>query len=93
MSQKTQKFCGSLKFTENRILAALSYVWIGCLIPLLLNRQDPYVGWHAKQGLILFIAETLGMLVYWFPLFGQLLLLAFIVVSVVGILQALKGEK
>jgi len=94
MSEETKKSsCCSLKFNEERILAALSYVWILCLIPLLLKRHDEYVGFHAKQGLVLFLCEVAGLLIYWLPLIGQLIFLCFVIVSVIGILQALHGKK
>ena len=77
---------------ENKTIAALSYVWILCLVPLLGKKDSEFAQFHAKQGLILFIIEIIGMLLYWFPVFGQLLFLALIVVSVIGIIKVLNGE-
>ena len=77
---------------DNKTVAALSYVWILCLVPLLGKRKSKFAQFHAKQGLVLFIAELAGTLVYWFPIFGQLLALALLVVSVIGIIKVLNGE-
>lgn len=71
----------------NKGLAVLSYVWILCLIPLLLKRDSKYAQFHAKQGLILFIAS----LASWFPFFGQILGLIILVISIIAILKVLEG--
>lgn len=73
---------------ENKTTAALSYAWILCLIPLLTKKDSKFAQFHAKQGLILLIASLLT----WFPFFGQILGLAILVVSVIGIIKALNGE-
>jgi len=77
---------------ENKTVAALSYAWILCLVPLLGKRKSKFAQFHAKQGLVLFIIELGASLVMWFPVFGQLLMLALLVVSVLGIIKALNGE-
>ena len=76
----------------NKTVAALSYAWILCLVPLLGKRKSKFAQFHAKQGLILFAIELAASLVSWFPVFGQLLILALIVVSVMGIIKAMNGE-
>jgi uncharacterized membrane protein len=77
---------------ENKVMAALSYAWILCLVPLLGKKDSKYAQFHAKQGLVLFIIELAASLFLWFPFFGQLLMLALVVVSVIGIIKALNGE-
>ncbi len=77
---------------ENKIIAAISYAWILFLVPLLGKRKSKFAQFHAKQGLVLFILELIGSLLMWFPVFGQLLMLAFVVISVIGIIKALNGE-
>ena len=76
----------------NKTMAALSYAWILCLVPLLGKRDSKFAQFHAKQGLILFIIELAAGLVMWFPVFGQLLILTLVVVSVMGIIKTLNGE-
>ena len=72
---------------KNKTVAALSYIWILFLIPLLGKKHSKFCQFHAKQGLILFLLSFLS----WFPLIGWLLGLAIIVVSVMGILKCLEG--
>lgn len=76
----------------NKTIAALSYVWILFLVPLLGKRDSNFAQFHAKQGLVLFIIEIIIGLVMWFPLIGQLLMLALVVIAVMGIIKALNGE-
>ncbi len=50
-----------------RLLASLSYLGVLCLVPLLVNRDDEFVGFHAKQGLILWIWAILALLLVIVP--------------------------
>lgn len=77
---------------ENKTVAALSYAWILCLVPLLGKRDSKFAQFHAKQGLILFGIELVASMFVWFPFFGQLFMLMLIVVAVMGIIKALNGE-
>ena len=77
---------------ENKQVAALSYIWILCLVPLLTKRDSKYAQFHAKQGLVLFIAEIIGSLVFWIPIIGWLLWVAAIILAIMGIIKALAGE-
>ncbi|EKD47008.1 MAG: hypothetical protein ACD_66C00259G0004, partial [uncultured bacterium] len=40
---------------DNKVLAALSYIFILCFVPLLLARDSKFAQYHAKQGLVLFV--------------------------------------
>ncbi len=77
---------------QNKAMAALSYVWILFLVPLLGKKNSKFAQFHAKQGLILFIIEIVASLFFWFPFFGQLLMLALVVISIIGIVKTLNGE-
>ena len=77
---------------DNKVLAAISYLWILCLVPLFLKRDSKFAQFHAKQGLVLFVLELLGSLVFWFPLFGQVLMLGLFVVAIFGAYKAINGE-
>lgn len=77
---------------ENKAIAALSYAWILCLVPLLGKRNSKFAQFHAKQGLVLFIIELVASLLMWFPIFGQLLMLVLVVVAIMGIIKTLNGE-
>ncbi len=82
---------------ENKAMAALSYVGILVLIPLLAKKDSPFAQYHAKQGLVLFIAEIITIVVNIIPFLGQLLFvvawIVWIVLAIMGIMAALKGEQ
>ena len=80
--------------------AVISYLWILCLVPLLLKKDNKFAHFHGKQGLVLAIVET-ALIVLWAPLMfipilGWLLLLvldvALVVFAIIGIIQALMGN-
>jgi uncharacterized membrane protein len=77
---------------SNKVTAALSYFWILCLVPLLAKKDSKFAQFHAKQGLVLFIIDIIASVVIFIPVFGQLLMIALLVVSVIGIIKALNGE-
>ena len=58
---------------NRKAMAALSYFGILCFVPLLLNKDDEFVAFHAKQGLILWIWAMLAVLVLYLPGIGRLL--------------------
>jgi len=92
MTNKTTTNLKDPDIEANKTLAALSYAWILCLVPLLGRRDSKFAQFHAKQGLVLFVIEIIAGLIFWVPLFGQLLMLALAVVAVMGIIKALNGE-
>ncbi len=77
---------------ENKLLAAVSYIWILFLIPLLGKRHSKFAQFHAKQGLVLFLVELVISLFVWVPLIGQLLVIVAIIISVLGFIKAYNGE-
>lgn len=79
---------------ESKLMAALSYVGVLVLVPLLVRRDDAFVRWHAKQGLVLLIGMVMALLaVVWVPVIGNVLFLVLLVVSVIGLVQALLGRR
>lgn len=77
---------------SNRFVAALSYIWILCLVPLFLKRKSHFAQFHAKQGLLLFVVEIVGWLIFWIPLIGWLVFIMVIVFAILGAQKAMAGE-
>jgi uncharacterized membrane protein len=46
------------------VMIVLAYLWLLALVPLLLDKRDSVVQWHAKHGLVLMVAELLGLCAY-----------------------------
>ncbi|MBF0448123.1 MAG: hypothetical protein HQL67_07990 [Magnetococcales bacterium] len=77
-------------------LAAISYLGILALVPLLINRRDPYVQFHARQGLVLWIWEVLAVFSLAVPVVGRIFfqtssLICFIL-SAIGLISVLLGR-
>ena len=45
-------------------MIVLAYLWLLALVPLLLEKQDSEVQWHAKHGIVLMIAELVLLFSY-----------------------------
>ena len=44
--------------SSNRgVMIVLSYLWLLALVPLLVEKDDKEVQWHAKHGIVLMLAE------------------------------------
>jgi len=95
MSEETQQL-NSKDAADNKVIAAIGYIGILCLIPLLLKKDSKFAQFHARQGLVLFIAEIVVSFVNIIPLLGPMIWFAasvvFFVVSIIGLIKALKGE-
>jgi uncharacterized membrane protein len=49
---------GSGYVSPNRnLMTVLSYLWILAVVPLVAEKEDREVQWHAKHGLVLLVAE------------------------------------
>lgn len=78
---------------QNKGIAALSYIWILFLIPLLTKKNSDFAKYHAKQGLVLFIFTTVVGFIMWIPIIGWLLGIASFILFIIGLVNALGGKK
>ena len=74
---------------EEKIWAAISYLWILSLVALAARKNNDYVRFHANQGFLLFILS----LFWWFPVLGWLLSIVVLVLVIIGILKSFQGEE
>ena len=80
---------------KNTLMAVLAYIGPLIIVPYLAAKDDPFVKFHIKQGLLLVIIEVatwMLMTTLWilFPLL-QLVNLAVLVLAIIGIVRAAKG--
>ena len=40
-------------------MIVLAYLWLLALIPLMFEKHDPDIQWHAKHGIVLMLAELI----------------------------------
>ncbi len=81
---------------ENKLIAAIGYIGILCLIPLILKPKSQFAKFHGKQGLILVIGWVINFFIGIIPFIGWLLgfigMIALLVLSILGIIKSLAGE-
>jgi uncharacterized membrane protein len=88
----------------NVAMIVLAYLWILALVPLLVEKEDREVQWHAKHGIVLLAAEILIGIVFAiimnipgvgcvscavYPIYA----LGVVVVHVLCIVKGMKGER
>lgn len=97
----------SADIQQNKVMAVLSYIGILVLIPLLAAKDSKFARFHANQGLILLLAEAiygvaLNLLsaiilavswrLYFLISILGLLSIAFLVLAILGIVNAVGGK-
>ncbi len=91
------------------LMIVLSYIWILFIVPLIAEKNDPEVQWHAKHGMVLFIAEILAHIVIWvlsaalnhmvgglgcaLGLLGGFIWIAFLVIRILCIVKGVNGQR
>ena len=45
-------------------MIVLSYLWPLALVPLLVEKEDADIQWHAKHGIVLMVAEILILIAF-----------------------------
>jgi len=50
---------GSHGSSTRGLMIVLAYLWPLAVVPLMLEREDPELQWHARHGLLLMAAEVL----------------------------------
>ena len=100
---------GAASSPNRNVMIVLSYLWILALVPLLVEKNDKEVQWHAKHGLVLLAAEIIFDVAFTIvtsiisaatmglgcliSLFWPLALLGFLVVHVMCIVKGLNGQR
>jgi uncharacterized membrane protein len=70
--------------SSNRgVMIVLSYLWLLALVPLLVEKDDREVQWHAKHGIVLMVAE----IIFWIAVTIVQMALGTILGCVVGLLS------
>jgi len=83
---------GDSDIQENKVMAALSYLGILVLIPLLAKKDSKFAQFHAKQGLVFLIVWVIGWFLLFIPIIGWLLWVAIWILDIVALVQALMGK-
>jgi len=76
--------------SEKKVWAAVGYLWILSLVALAARKDNEFVRFHASQGALLFLISIPCIFI---PIIGWMVNLLLGIVSIVGIIKALQGEK
>jgi uncharacterized membrane protein len=74
---------GGTQSSNRGVMIVLSYLWLLALVPLLVEKDDREVQWHAKHGIVLMIAE----IVFWIAVTIVQMALGTILGCVVGLMS------
>ena len=67
-------------------MLVLSYLWILALVPLLVEKDDREVQWHAKHGIVLLVAE----IIFWIA-FNIVIWILALIPGIGGLVSSLLG--
>src|SRR5215213_10084465 len=96
---------GSVPSSNRNVMILLSYMWLLALVPLLIEKDDKEVQWHAKHGLVLMVAELLVWIVISIvlgplgifgcvaALFTPLLALGELILHVMAMIKGINGQR
>lgn len=92
--------------SNRNLMILLSYLWLLALIPLVVEKQDREVQWHAKHGLVLLVAEMIFWVAFQIvtlllgsvlgciaAIFAPLIALLIIVVHIFAIVKGINGQR
>ena len=85
------------KKDQNTLMAGLAYLGPLVFVSYIVGKDDPFVKFHIKQGLVLLVGEVgmwfLGMLLWaLMPLIG-LINLGFFVLIIIGLINVVQGKE
>jgi uncharacterized membrane protein len=96
----------SVPSSNRNVMIVLSYLWLLALIPLVVEKDDREVQWHAKHGLVLTGAELLFWVAFQVltfvlgsflgcivAIFAPIIGLAFVVVHIIAIIKGINGSR
>ena len=80
-----------------RFLGLISYLNILCVVPIILKSKSNFIRFHARQGVVLFIAEIISTLIVIIPFIGPFIgVIGWIictVFSLMGLIRAAGGQE
>lgn len=97
MEEEVKSQGGSKDAEENKAIAAIGYLGILFLIPLLAKKDSPYAQFHGKQGMVLCIAWAILVMLGWIPFLGWFIIvpiggLILFILFIIGLINALSGK-
>lgn len=76
-----------------RLVAALSYLGLLFLVPLLTAKESDYAKFHVRQGIVLYAVQVVVSFLIWIPYLGWLLAVVTAIVMLYATIQAYNGHR
>ena len=92
-STDAKKYSAPVSITSSKVFAALSYFGILFVVPYILCKEDSFAIFHAKQGLILFVAGIVAKIAASIFGLGWIVTLARLYFIYKGVSNVLNGKK
>jgi uncharacterized membrane protein len=95
--EKNQGAPAMLPPKHNTVLGVLAYIGPLVIVSYLVGKEDSFVKFHVRQGLVLFVIEVVLWLIqlsFFIPVIGVLfgaIRIGIVVLAVIGIMNAVKG--
>jgi uncharacterized membrane protein len=85
----------SSKRDDKQVFAFLAafFTIIGFIVALIIRKDDKYVMFYAKQGLVLFIGFVIAWLIGGIPVIGWIYTIAILILWIITWINALSGEE
>lgn len=93
MTREPQQSSADSEIRDAKFFAAIGYLSFLCFVPLSLKKGNSFAEFHGKQGLVLFILELAAAILSVVPVLGPLVSVVFGILSLMGIVKVLMGEK
>ncbi|HPC83810.1 MAG TPA: hypothetical protein P5234_10705 [Thermoanaerobaculaceae bacterium] len=95
---------GGTVSSNRNVMIVLSYLWLLAIVPLLTEKEDQEVQWHAKHGLVLLVAEIVAWVVYFvlsmipgvgcvIMILAPIIWLVFVVLRIMCIVKGVNGQR
>ncbi len=86
-----EKVVHTERSVRTRLMALMSYLGVLVFVPLAMSRDDEFVNFHARQGLVVWILGIIAIFMLYVPGVGKLIFSTFAMVvvlaSLVGIVS------
>ena len=95
---------GTTPSSNRNVMILLSYLWLLALVPLLTEKDDKEIQWHAKHGLVQFFAWIIVFVLFTILSFipgvgcvtsiiSLFLWIPMIIVTILSIMKAVNGQR
>jgi uncharacterized membrane protein len=74
---------------DNKDIAAFGYLWVMSVIIFFIKGKSPFVRYHSKQAMLLFV---LTIPLWFIPFVGRILVLAVLCLMALGFINAAQGQ-